>query len=593
MTAIAAALPGGFLADLAADWYRIPGMEGQAGYFVVFMILLALVVGFVLGFGLSLFLTRKPGGGLRALWMAPLLAVLCVAAIGVTARLLADVPPRYRGEALLLQVELSWPLAQAPQLPLSSPDPGWRIQLASLSGRTVRAIEAGAVWTDDAYSEDGRLIVPAAVEIFTSRGGRLLLLDAGGDETHGFLVPLPAFPGEAQTRWSEWLPRAAPAAAELPQGLRYRFRILRRSEPVRSETLGPFAVDAVATGFAELVSQAGARRMQVYGDFQVRHRGTPVAVPAQVPLAGGGSLPDHFHAVAVLPTEPPSLVVQADPPWSGGRVFLLSEADGELRVDALGSLNSDLVAFSLDGTKDTSTASTRDGRVNRNVFSRPGLFAVAQSVLDTRVPAARQIHDPDALASLDRLPPLSLAPDQSRFARMWRESERLHLVQVDLASGERQEVPFRHARVPSGDRADADRDWFEHHFEWQCAADQACSVAEKPEVQPLPRRGQRSGEGRYREYHLRPSTPELRERLADYLVEEMAGVRLEPGSGWAARVRVEGVVIHLIHRDEEAKLTLWAEEGGERQVVESLADRLDAALAEGRFEGAFATTEAR
>ena len=46
LTAIVAALAGGFVAAAWVDWYHISGREGESGYFVIAIGLLSGIVGF-------------------------------------------------------------------------------------------------------------------------------------------------------------------------------------------------------------------------------------------------------------------------------------------------------------------------------------------------------------------------------------------------------------------------------------------------------------------------------------------------------------------------------------------------------------------
>src|SRR6185369_13917392 len=49
LTAVAASLEAGFVADLCVGWYRISSFEGASGYFVVLMGLLGGIVGLAVG----------------------------------------------------------------------------------------------------------------------------------------------------------------------------------------------------------------------------------------------------------------------------------------------------------------------------------------------------------------------------------------------------------------------------------------------------------------------------------------------------------------------------------------------------------------
>src|SRR5215467_4932248 len=58
LCAVAGAFGAFFMAFAAVDWLRIPAREGESGYFVVFMALLGIVAGALIG----LIVTRFAGG---------------------------------------------------------------------------------------------------------------------------------------------------------------------------------------------------------------------------------------------------------------------------------------------------------------------------------------------------------------------------------------------------------------------------------------------------------------------------------------------------------------------------------------------------
>jgi MFS family permease len=229
-TGLTGAVLAGFVAALAVDWYRITSFEGASGYFMGAMILLGFAGGLLLGLVTSRVVAAwLDAGFFKTFAVAEGLTVGVVVLVGVVARLMADVPPRLSGNTLLLDVEISWPEAQRP-LPAAG-GPEWRLRLGSLSGRTLRASETGPLRREEARLENGRWVVPGTVEIFTSRGKRILGVEPDGVLDHGFLLPLPAFPGRTEMDWSEWLPRARPGDPPLPDGPRYRFRVVPESEP--------------------------------------------------------------------------------------------------------------------------------------------------------------------------------------------------------------------------------------------------------------------------------------------------------------------------------------------------------------------------
>jgi MFS family permease len=186
----------GLIASLAVDWYRVPSREGESGYFVLFLILLTLIVGFLIGIAVSRQVAARPDPGfLKAFGLSLVICLAIIGAIGGVARLLADVGPTIGGKSLLLNVELQWPEDVEP--PPSS-DSGMWIRLSSASGKVVRTSEAGPMWREDARLEAGKWIVPGAVDLFTSRGQRMISFEPTGTIPNGYIVPLGAWPGKSR-----------------------------------------------------------------------------------------------------------------------------------------------------------------------------------------------------------------------------------------------------------------------------------------------------------------------------------------------------------------------------------------------------------
>ena len=271
LTGIAGAAASGYVAALAVDWYRISSREGGSGYFIILLGLVGLVVGLILG----LVVSRKVAGGadpgfLKGLGYSLLSMLGTVAVIGGVARLQADVPPRLDGEELLLAVEVRWPEGHEKS---PADEPGeWLLRLSASSGRTIRVHKEGPLWKEDARLEDGRWVLPGAVEIFTSRGERILDVVPDGVIRSGFIIPLPAYPGTRELQWSDWFPHARAGEPPLPDGHTYRFKVVPRSQPIRTEAFGPFEIRTAEFKGERQPADAGA-----YG-HEVRIDGRAVRV---------------------------------------------------------------------------------------------------------------------------------------------------------------------------------------------------------------------------------------------------------------------------------------------------------------------------
>jgi len=229
VVALLSAIAGGAaalgLSILAVEWYRVTSREGASGFAVLGLAIFgsagSAVVGLIAArIGVA---NGYAGFGGQLLWsLGTCLTLLGLA--GLVARALADVPPKRGGEEFDLQVELRYPPDVAE--PPTDVDGKSNIELASLPRfrRVVRKRVRGELAFDQVRKEEGRWVLPGKVPVFTSRGRRILLVDLNG-QSAGFLVPLPARPGQRETNWSGWLPRPQPQPNPLISPLTYRFRV--------------------------------------------------------------------------------------------------------------------------------------------------------------------------------------------------------------------------------------------------------------------------------------------------------------------------------------------------------------------------------
>jgi hypothetical protein len=144
---------------------------------------------------------------------------------------------RNDGEELFMLAEVRWPASGT----RSRLDAGCAV-LGTVRGSTVRKIENGALFVGDARQETGG-DVPGAVP--SSRAAvDACSTSAPGSLMAAFLVPLPHIHGRPIVSGAR-LPSARTTA--LPDQFTYRFKVIRKSEPMRTETIGPFAVDTIVT----------------------------------------------------------------------------------------------------------------------------------------------------------------------------------------------------------------------------------------------------------------------------------------------------------------------------------------------------------
>lgn len=595
LTGITSLLLAGYVANLAVGWHRVSSFEGASGYLVVGLALLGLIGGLIIGIVTSRIVAGGASPGfLKSLGLSQLIALGVIGIIGGTARLLADVPPRLSGEELLVAVEIRWPLGQP--LPEESDTAGWRVRLGSSVSRTMRASVTGPLWREDARQEEGRWIVPGAVELFTGRGKRALdVLPAEVIET-GFLVPLPARPGAQFLEWSEWLPRARDGEAALPEGFRYRFRVVPTSQPIRTERVGPFEVLTIASGFGEARFGNQPSTWYASGDLVVRFRGEPLHFDERDEDADTANGVEQVDVVAVLAGSQPALLVQVDSRREGGPCHLVVATDSGARVTVLPACGSPRHATPL--TDDPARlAAVRErvlpeGRIDRVTFATPGLYHLSGVVLDTRTLTARHYPVTDRSRLIERIPPLGVSPDGDSFVRLEfseASDDALVLVVLRLATGERYRLAVDAARMRYADMDQIDPAWITHHFAWQRDPAGHDILVERPDFVPMPRRGTLTVDySGYREYRIGPALAGLRPALIDFLAAEFQAERLPAEEGdFSQRVLIGGDTVSVSFREEDHHVGVWMDRGTDNRLVATIAERFDAALRTGLYDHLF------
>jgi uncharacterized membrane protein len=214
----------------AVVWYRVSSFEGKSGFAIVGLTMVGAIVGCVLAFvaarvGVA---WGWAGFGGQLLWaMGICMATLAIVAI--ITRCLADVPPTVDGRELDMHVEVRLPADQIEKPQYAKVDATIELGAMASFKRVVRARRTGMLHIDQVRHEDGRWIVPGEVDIFTTRGKRILLITLG-PKSEGFLVPLPARPAAGDMAWSDWLPRDLSKSKPGQITLSYRYRVQQARE---------------------------------------------------------------------------------------------------------------------------------------------------------------------------------------------------------------------------------------------------------------------------------------------------------------------------------------------------------------------------
>lgn len=593
-TAAVGLVLGGYIASLAVGWYRVSSFEGGAGYFVVAFALLGLVVGLVIG----LVTCRAIAPALQlgvwtALFVAQLSVVALAVIVGGTARFVADVPPTLGGRKLLLAVEIRWPSSAAAS-PAADATPR-DLRLFSVSGHTARNSREGALWPEDARREEGHWVVPGAVELYTSRGERMLVIEPQPDGAKGWLVPLPGHPGKPQLEWSPWMPRSRDGAP-LGDAFTMRFRVLPVNEPVRVQTFGPWEIATLADGFYEYERSDGTRALAANARFLVKHAGNRVTIDGTSEY--GDSLRvrfDRAESVALLPGAPDALVVRAATKLDTGPVYLVVTKGDHLRVELVsqGLALADVPPVTNDAARfrRARAAHVPPGTIDRTTFSEPGVYYFHDALVTTSPPAVRRFETPNEVTIDPNVRPLGISPDEQVFVRLGfgEDGTSRVLIVTDVEHDTTTMVPIDAARTRLGDVTALDPEWLSHYYEWRREGDGSYRLVAREQVRPLPYRGTVStSSSGYREYHVEPVSDAMVDAFVAFLRDEMGGRRTgEDEAAVGYRLTIDGQPVNVIHDESAHRVGVYMDHGVDSRLVLKIAERFDAALASGKYDGTF------
>jgi hypothetical protein len=582
LTAILGMLAAGAVAGLLADWYRVSSFEGAAGFFVIGIAFAGLLASFVIGLVTSRVVAAKPNPGFaKALGWSCGVVLGILAAIAGVGRMLADIPPTIDGDTLYLQIELRWPATGGAD-PRTLPGAGYT-RLGTSTGSIVRRQEDGPLFVDDARQEDGRWIVPGAVDVFTARGQRVLEVGIGDTRLGAFAVPLPGHPKRDQQTWSDWLPHARSGAAPLPDQFTYRFRVVRQSEPLRVEGAGPFEIGSSVRYFYNV---QGTDRMAANSVFRIIYKGQPVA----------GF--ENAESVALVAAPKATLLVQADRP--DGTCHLLVDEGDRARVETIGGCTAPIGARPITSDpvrfRDARALVPLPGWLDRVTFASPGLYLTSNTVLDTRTLQHWTVATPSPFP-ISEVPPLALSRDEHSFVRFAHDGSEDNpvLVVVDFHANRSSAVPIDRARMRYSTYSTIDPAWVDHHFEWVRGSAGADTLAQRSSFTALPHIGEFTPNkpGQYQSYTIRPGREALRTAVMTILLAEPGAEQLaDELNGYHQRVRIDGRLLSVTIVDSEPYVYVAMESGKEEPAfMARISSRLDAAFATGKYDEAFETKQ--
>lgn len=241
-TALLSAIAGGAgmfaIASAGVKWYRISSFEGGSGYYVMFLMLLGVIGGFLAG----LIAARLGYSHWSHDWYAQLVSGVATVLALLTLTLAcfylgADHVPEQGGRGLVVawEVRLPAPDEADPFSPTGNPAdwPESQLRLQLVSVRNHKPMGSGeATFDRPAFrKEDNQWVLPARVPLFTSKGEFCVNLTLGGRDD-GFWPRLSAFPADTDFQWTPWYRTnkhmSKPSDA---QAVMYRFRFEKNERP--------------------------------------------------------------------------------------------------------------------------------------------------------------------------------------------------------------------------------------------------------------------------------------------------------------------------------------------------------------------------
>lgn len=592
LTAVVGAVVGGTIAALAADWYRIPSREGASGYYVLGFILLAIIVGFILGIAVSRTIAGRPDPGfLKALGWSQLLMVGSIAVIGGIARLMADVGPTIGGKDVMVNVEFRWPKGQEPPPATEQ----WWIELASVSSHVQRNNRQGPAWREDARLEDGHWIVPAAVNLYTSRGDRTLMLRPDGILPMGYVAPIPAWPGKKDLQWSEWYPKQREGGPPLPNDFRFRYRLVQAGSPLRTQKFGDFELTLLAESIGSVTYHGQDPTWTAYGTYTIHYRGQPLSIEGRRLEGETPARYEQANAVALIPGPEPALVVMVNAEQGYGEIMLLAPEGEAVKSEYIAHGSSITAGKPLTNDPEVFNRMAGrfaiDGQVDTLAYSSAGLYLFTDAILDTRTRTVRRFTAERPSSLIERINPLGISPDEQSFVQFGYHPDNSDITVLYITStvtGESYWIPIDKYRTRYGDYDGVSPLHVSHYYRWTRDKDGHDRLAERENVKPLPYQGRTSIVPDYQEYRVQLAKASLRPAVIEWMVREFNAVPVDTAEGsFAHEVTIDGRTVNISWSSDDGHLGIWMDRGKDVSLVSTIGRRFNEALKSGRFDSHF------
>jgi hypothetical protein len=375
-----------------------------------------------------------------------------------------------------------------------------------------------------------------------------------------------------------------------------RFKVLPRSQPVRTQKFGPFEIATIVEQFYDYGGDDENRGVAATAKFMIRHRGTPVTLEAKPDSAGGAAQRyDRANAVALLPGAPDALIVRAATSEDSGPVYLIIAEGDHVRTAYVSpgrtQLDAPLVTNDVARFRRARRSKSLRGVVDRTTFAEPGEFLFEGALLSTQPATVRRFTELPDIRLDPNVRPLGVSPDARQLVRVvFSEDYKSHdLVVTDASAGTSSFVPIDEVRTRVGEVSDLDPAWLVHYFAWVRGDDGQYRLEARKDVAPLPHRGVYSvpSEG-YREYRVQPAGAAMYDAFIAFLTTEMGATRTpEDVAAIGYQMHVDGQIVNVMNNDNYRQVGMYVDRGTDPKLIVKIGDRFDAALATGKYDSLF------
>lgn len=339
----------------------------------------------------------------------------------------------------------------------------------------------------------------------------------------------------------------------------------------------------------------------VDASYNVRLNGQPIkreARPLAASVTSGGAAAttspvsfNEINSIAVVGSATPALLAELDGRYGAGGFGLIREQNGQAIVEYAGAGMVRVFTHRLDvsptgGSPTVTTFRALDGAFDTVALAAPALYVFPESVLDTRTLAIHAIPRESYDNDLKYLAPVSLSPDASKLARLGGDAGRPVLRKIAIVTGATRDVGLTNAPIPDGNWTSANRDWFDHYFEWKGNSPEGLRIVQRANVTAMLRRGLLTQEPGYRQYDLSPVDSGMQEVVEQFLIDELHATRKPPSpNDFSSTLMVDGQAVHVYFTDN--KVGVFMDRNTNTLPVATIARKFDEALATRRHDSHF------